>query len=360
MGRLAERRLFPDFMDCTPAILCHPIGANPVLKSGDIRIEEGFMRRSISVAAAMAALLLANTASAQELKLRAGVFVPINSAFGDPCRRFVEEVNQKGKGAVQLQLLGPEAMPPFELGNAVGSGVLDLACVPPGYYKGKMAESEAIYVTNIPFAEHRKTGAWDAINKLHNEKMTAQYLAAYGDGVRFHYYSTREIKGPGDFKGMKIRSAPNTQGLLNLYGATTVAIPPGEVYTALERGTIEAFSWPLWGIHDLGWEKFTKYRVDPGFHIVVVNVLMNLPKYKSLTSQQRKIIDDAALWLETNAPKWGEVVTATDLNKQQASGIKVIDFGPAWRNRANEIFFAEIEKNSPDNMKMLRKLLVKE
>jgi TRAP-type C4-dicarboxylate transport system substrate-binding protein len=312
------------------------------------------------LAAIAAALTISGAAAGQELKLRTGVFVAVNSAFGEPCRRFADEVNAKGKGQIKLQLLGPDAMPPFELANAVASGVLDMACVPPGYYKGKMAEAEAIYVSNLPFTEHRKTGAWEAINKLHNEKMNVQYLAAYGDGVQFHFYANKELKSPDDFKGLKVRTAPNTHAFATVLGSTIVATPPGEVYTALERGTVEAYAWPLWGIHDLGWERYTKVRIDPGFHNVVVNVLINLPKYKALKPEQKKVLDEASLWLEANSPKWRDEVSAIDRKKQEASGIKVVDFGPAWRKRAEDVFFAEIEKASPDNMKALRKLLVKE
>ncbi len=41
---------------------------------------------------------------------------------------------------------------------------------------------------------------------------------------------------------------------------------PGEVYTALERGVVDGYGWPITGIFDLGWHEKTKYRVDPGFY----------------------------------------------------------------------------------------------
>jgi len=318
------------------------------------------MRLLISAAAIGAAMLASSASFAQEAKLRAGVFVPINSAFGNPCKRIVDEINEKGKGLVQVQLLGPEAIPPFELGNAVGSGVLDMACTPPAYYKGKMIEGEATIFSNISFLEHRKTGGWAAMNKLHNEKVGAYYLAAYGDGVKFHFYANKDIKGPEDFKGLKTRSSPNFQAFLLNLGATPLVTPPGEVYTALERGTVEAYGWPLWGIHDQGWDKYTKVRLDPGFYNVAVNVLVNLNKWNSFNDAQRKVLSDSGIWLETNFPKWRDEISATDTKKQQASGVKVVDLGPSWSKRAEDTYFSELEKQSPENMKMLRKLLVKE
>ena len=54
-----------------------------------------------------------------------------------------------------------------------------------------------------------------------------------------------------------------------------VQTAPGEVYTALERGVVDGYGWPITGIFDLGWQEKTKYRVDPGFYTAEVSVLVN-------------------------------------------------------------------------------------
>ena len=61
---------------------------------------------------------------------------------------------------------------------------------------------------------------------------------------------------------------------------------------------VDGYGWPILGIFDLGWEKVTKFRMDPAFYSVEVNVLVNLDKWKSLNDAQRKVLTDAALWLE--------------------------------------------------------------
>ncbi len=50
---------------------------------------------------------------------------------------------------------------------------------------------------------------------------------------------------------------------------------PGEVYTALERGVVDGYGWPVLGIFDFGLEKVTKFRLDPGFYSVDVNLMVN-------------------------------------------------------------------------------------
>ena len=62
---------------------------------------------------------------------------------------------------------------------------------------------------------------------------------------------------------------------------------PGEVYTALERGVVDGYGWPITGIFDLGWQEKTKYRVDPGFYTAEVSVLVNKTTWDKLTEAQK-------------------------------------------------------------------------
>ena len=83
---------------------------------------------------ALAALLTvgAGAASAQEATLSAVVFVPRNTTFGEIFVRFVDQANKEGKGLVQINLRGgPEAIPTFEQGNALRTGVVDMVSIPP-------------------------------------------------------------------------------------------------------------------------------------------------------------------------------------------------------------------------------------
>ena len=61
---------------------------------------------------------------------------------------------------------------------------------------------------------------------------------------------------------------------------------------------VDGYGWPVTGIFDLGWDKVTKFRMEPPFYSVEVNVLVNLDAWKALNDAQRKVLNDAALWLE--------------------------------------------------------------
>lgn len=314
-------------------------------------------------AAVSVALLMASTAAhADEITLKAAVFVPPSTTYGIPFKRFVDRVNETGKGQVQIRIVGgPEAVPADGQAQAVKNGVLDITSIPPAYYKSVMVEGDAQVLSDMSLAEQRKTGAYAALSKIAVERMGAFYLTTYGIGVPFHLYVTKEmaVKSIDDLKGLRFRGQPNYNAIFKHYGIAGVNVAAPETYTALERGTVQGYGWPLWGINDFGWEKLTKVRVDPGFYNVIVNILMNKAKYDSLTPAQRKVIDDAVVWFEQDNEKYTADKTKETLDMQAKAGIKSVDFGPAFKKMAVDLYWEDLKKLSPDAMAKLQPMLTK-
>jgi TRAP-type transport system periplasmic protein len=309
---------------------------------------------------AAAGLLAASIVQAQEVTLRAGMFVPPNSTFGEMCGRFIENLNQTGKGAVQVRLVGgPDAVPPFEQGNAVRTGVLDMACLPPAFYVSTMPEADVAILSTLNFAQQRQSGAWEALNKAHNQRMNAYLLAAYGDGVQFHVFTNKPVAKIDDLKTMKLRTTPNYTPFFQSLGSTLVNTAPGEVQTALERGVVDGYGWPLIGIFDAGWAQHTKFRLDPGFYNVVVNVLVNFQKWGSLNDAQKASLTKSAAWLETENVKWAAEKNAAERKRQADAKIQPVDMGAAFRKQAYDAYWATIEKRAPEQTKALRPLFDK-
>lgn len=318
--------------------------------------------RTFQVLCAVAAVSLSCQASvsAQEVTLRAGVFVPPTTTYGIPFKRFVDRVNETGKGQVQIRIVGgPEAVPADGLAEAVRSGVLDIASLPPTYYKSIMVEGDAQTLTTMSVAEQRASGAYAMLNQLAAQKLNAYYLTAYGAGVNFHIYLTREISGPNDLKGLRLRSQPIYNAVFKHFGVVGVTIAAPEVYTALERGVVQGYGWPIWGIQDFGWEKMTKVRIDPGFYNVIINVLVNKPKFDGLTPAQRKVLEDAAAWFEKDMLQVTEQTTKTNKELQAKQGIKVVDFGRDFQKTAIDLYWDELQKLAPDSIAKLKPLLTK-
>ena len=314
--------------------------------------------KTVAAAAAFIALWIA-PAAAQEVTLRAVTSFAEGTQFSKNFERFIEKVNADGKGVVKINYIGgPRAMPPFEVGNAVRTKVVDIANVTGAFYTNLMPEADGFKLIGKPMTEQRKNGTWDYINQLHNQKLNSYYLARQFHNVPFHIYLNKKIDKL-DLTGLKIRVTPVYKDIVEALGGTAITTPPGEVYTALERGVVDGYGWPVTGIFDLGWEKVTKFRLEPAFYSVEVNVLVNLDVWKGLTEAQRKSLNDAAHWLESLDTENNAVIKA-ERDRQAAAGIQPLDFGPAegkkFLDKANDVAWQSVIKRAPETGPKLRQL----
>ncbi len=301
----------------------------------------------------------ASAAAAQEVTLRAVTSFAEKTQFSKNFERFIDRVNETGKGQIKINYIGgPRAMPPFEVGNAVRTKVVDIANVTGAFYTNLMPEADALKLISKPMSEQRKNGTWELLNQLHNQKLNSHYLARQFYNVPFHIYLNKKPEKM-DFTGLKVRVTPVYRDIVTALGGTAITTAPGEVYTALERGVVDGYGWPITGIFDLGWEKVTKFRLEPAFYSVEVNVLVNLDVWKGLNDKQRKVLNDAALWLE-GLDRENTAAIAAERERQTKAGIQAIDFGPAESKRfiekANDVGWESVIKRSPETGPKLRKL----
>jgi TRAP-type C4-dicarboxylate transport system substrate-binding protein len=145
-------------------------------------------------------------------------------------------------------------------------------------------------------------------------------------------------------------------------GATVMQTPPGEVYTALERGVVDGYGWPIGGIFDGNWHERTKFRVDPGFYDAEVSLLINLKKWQSLGARQREFLQQQALNLEGRNDFW-KAYALEETKRQAAAGIKTIAFdaatSKAYLAQAYETGWAAVIKASPQHGPAMQKLFTK-
>ncbi len=311
--------------------------------------------------AAMAALgLLAFSAAAQETQSRLVTAFPENMAWSQALVKWSERVNAQGKGLVKINFIGgPRAVPTYEIGNAVKSGVVDMALSPGAFYTNVFPEADMLKMAQIPVAEQRKNGAVEYINKVWNEKGNMQYLARMVEGYPFHIFLSKKVDKL-DLTGKKIRVSPAIRPAVQTLNGNVINIPPGEIYTALERSVIDGYGWSIGGIFDLNLASETKFRIDPGFYDADVSLIMNLDKWKAMTPQQRDFIQKMAMEVEANSSYWhkeGE----DEKKKQTAAGIQPLTFGATETAKYLDAVYAagwaDLIKTSPVHGPKLRALL---
>jgi len=275
---------------------------------------------------AVPALLLANAAAAQEVTLKAVTAFTENTTYSRPFERFIARVNEEGKGVLRINYVGgPKALPPFEIGNALKGGVIDVANSAGAFYTNVMPEADAWKLTEWPMSELRKNGGYAAMAAIYAQKLNAIFLARLVDNNPFNLYVNKPIATP-DLTGLKLRITPVYRDFFQALGATVVQTAPGEVYTALERGVVDGYGWPISGIFDLGWNEKTKYRVDPGFYTAEVSVLVNRNSWDRLNEAQKDILRKSAERGEAEAIADFAEENEREIKRQAAAGIQTIKF----------------------------------
>ncbi len=309
---------------------------------------------ALSVAAAFA------PAQAQQVTLKAVNAFQEGTYYARNFEAFVKKVNEEGKGVVQINYLGgPRAIPTMEQGAALRNGVVDLANTTTSFVAGVSPESLALNYATVSWAEMRRNGTVDFLNKLMMEK-GLYYYARTGDGVPYHIYLNKRID-KADLSGLKIRIAPIYREFFTRLGASVMQIAPGEVYTALDRGVVDGYGWPLLGVFDLGWHEKTKYRVDPGFYNIELGVIFSARTWNALTPAQRDFLNKQVAWLEAKNADMAGKDAAADLKRQAEVGIQTIQLPEAEARKLQalslEAGWAGVIAASPTHGPRLRQLM---
>ena len=314
----------------------------------------------LALCAAAGLALAAGSVGAQEVTLKAVNAFQEGTYYARNFERFVKKVNDEGKGVLQINYLGgPKAIPTMEQGAALRNGVVDLANTTTSFVASVSPESLALNYATVPWAEQRKNGTVDFLNKLMMEK-GLYYYARTGDGVPYHIYLNKKID-KADLSGLKIRIAPIYREFFTKLGASVMQVAPGEVYTALDRGVVDGYGWPLLGIFDLGWHEKTKYRVDPGFYNVELGVIFSAKSWNALGAPQREFLNQQVAWLEGLNVDMAGKDAAVDIKRQADAGIQVIKLSDSEAKRmlalAQESGWAGVIAASPQNGPQLRKMM---
>jgi TRAP-type transport system periplasmic protein len=317
----------------------------------------------IGGAATLAATGWPLAASAEELTINAVHFTPTQVSYAKSFLRYVEKVNQRGKGVIQIKVRGgPEIMPLAQLGEAQKSGLIDMINCPAGPYLNLVPEGEVFSATMKKPWELRANGGFALINQIFAKKGNAYVLAQVDGGAGFHIFTTdepaRTADGGVDFSKLKIRSAALYRDFLESLGASVIVQGPGEVYTSLERGLVNANAYTVLGYSGFGWQKFTKYRIDPGFFQTDVLISMNKPKWDSLPEAARKVLQDVALEHERESVEANLKGTEEEGRQMIAGGMKVVALGGAARaaflDKAARISWERMAKRDATNITALR------
>ena len=296
------------------------------------------MKATLKAAVIALSAIIASPALAQDTISATHVF-PASLIYSRSFLEYVKKANEAGKGVFTIQVRGgPEAIGMMEQPGAVRSGVVDMVYSACAFYAAVVPECDALSASSIDGPTARKNGGTELLNQIHQKRMGVQMLGWVDSGIRFSLWSTKEPKldssGHIDIKGFKVRGNPIYNAFLTNYlGAQVINLNSPELYTALERGTVELTAWTQIGTMDLNWDRFLKYRILPDFFSTDLVILVNQKKWQSLSPKTREILQRTAIEHETSSLHDLQALWKKEEAELRKRGLKTVAQSPEASKR---------------------------
>ncbi len=284
---------------------------------------------------------------------------PLDTVYGGG-EVFAKKVNDMTGGKFQISVhAAGELMPALGVIDAVQQGSVEMCHTASYYYFGK---NEAFAIgTAIPFGMNsRQTTSW--MYEGNGRKLMNEFYAKYNmvslpggnTGTQMAGWFRKEIKTLADLKGLKFRIGGFAGKVVERLGVVPQNLPGGEIYAALEKGTIDAAEWV--GPYDdqkLGFNKVAPFYYYPGWWegSAEVDFFINNKALEALPAEYRAIVEAAASHAHMDMQAKYDARNPTALKQLVGAKTKVLPFPKPVLDasfKAAMTLYAEIAEKNPD------------
>ncbi len=298
-------------------------------------------RRSFVRGAGLAGVLAAGAAPAivhaqANIRWRLASSFPksLDTIFG-AAEVFAKKVKEMSSGKFEISVhAGGELMPPFGVVDGVQNGTVEMAHTAPYYFFGK-DETFGLGCA-IPFGlNSRQMTAW--MVEGNGMKLMREFYKNYNiinfmggnTGAQMGGWYRKEVKTLADIKGMKMRIGGFGGKVLERIGGVPQSIPGGEIYSALEKGTIDAAEWV--GPYDdqkLGFNKVAGFYNYPGWWEggPQLDFYINTKAYDGLSAEYKAIIEAASAVAHIDMQGKYDAKNPAALKQLVGAGTKLVRF----------------------------------
>lgn len=230
--------------------------------------------------------------------------------FMDGVKRFAKEVKRMSGGKLNIQVFAAgELIPAMQTFDAVSQGNVEMGHGAAYYWAGKVPAAQ--FFTAVPFGMNAQgMNAWlynGGGIELWREVYAPHNLVPFpmgNTGVQMGGWFRKPINSLADLKGLKMRIPGLGGKVIAKAGVNPVLLAGGEIYTALERGTIDSTEW-VGPYHDLrlGLYRAAKHYYYPGWHEPgpTLELTINKTAWEALPNNLRLIVENATaasnLWM---------------------------------------------------------------
>jgi len=321
-----------------------------------------------AAASAVAAPAIAQTAPEVKWRLTSSFPKSLDTIYG-AAEVFSKAVAEMTDNKFQIQVFAAgEIVPGLQALDATTNGTVEASHTVSYYYVGK--DPTFAIASSVPFGLNaRQQNAWQYQNggiELFNEFYKAYKvvgLPAGNTGTQMGGWFRKEIKTPADLQGLKFRIGGIAGQVLLKLGVVPQQIAGGDIYPALEKGTIDGAEWV--GPYDdekLGFQKVAPFYYYPGWWEggPTVHAFFNAEKYAALPKTYQAILQRACestnQWMQARY----DVQNVPALKRLVQSGAQLRPYPPevmeaCWK-ATNELW-AEISAKNPAFKKAIEAMI---
>ncbi len=277
--------------------------------------------------------LTTGSAVADDLRWKMPVAFATNlPGLGSPAAWVADNLTTASDGSIQVRVYEPgKLVPPFDILQSVSDGKVSAGYTWIGYDQGKVPAVPLFAA--VPFGMkpwayigwYYYGGGHELLQETYANKgfkVHAQLCGIIGPETAGWY--SNKIESLDDYKGMKIRFAGLGGKVLEKLGASVTMMPGGELYQALEKGTIDATEFSMPAIDQiLGFDQVVKYNLFPGWHqqFTAQYMLINKDEWNKATKAQKALVEASCTAATTRGLAEGEYKNGAVLAGFQDKGV---------------------------------------
>jgi TRAP-type mannitol/chloroaromatic compound transport system substrate-binding protein len=272
---------------------------------------------------------------------------------------FAKKVGEMTGGKFQISVhAGGELMPPLGVLDGVQAGTVECGHTVPYYYFGK--DPTFAIGASIPFGlNSRQMSSW--MMEGNGLKLMREFYSNYNfinfpcgnTGAQMGGWFRKELKSLADMKGLKFRIGGFAGKIIERLGGVPQNLPGGEVYQALEKGTIDAAEWV--GPYDdlkLGFYKVAPFYVYPGWWEggPQVDMFINKKAWDGLSPEYKAIVEAASTYTHMDMQAKYDGRNPAALKQLVANKTKLVAFPKAVMDAAfkeSMEVYAELSASNP-------------
>jgi TRAP-type mannitol/chloroaromatic compound transport system substrate-binding protein len=331
------------------------------------------LRGAVGLALAVGVCLttLADAAAQERVRWKMHSAFAANLAILGPAGKRVEStVKEISNGTLELRFYEPGALVPgIAYFDPVAQGSLDAAYGTPGFNVGK---SPALaFFSSVPFGPGLgeylgwlyRGGGIDLMDAFYTERGVKPFICGFIPPEASGWFR-KPINSVEDLRGLKMRFFGLGARVMEKFGVSTQLLAAGDIYPALELGTIDAteFSMPAMD-ESLGFHQVAKHYYFPGWHQQATSneVVVNLKSYEGLSQWHKDVLRATCGYQLVQEFADGEHVQGPAIARMKAKGVTVhtwpdeilAKFDVAWKEVAKEeaakdAFFKKVYESYSD------------